>query len=402
MDSRTRAGISLWLMFISVSALCRRKASVLNPSLQYKPELRLFLRAAVLCLAALFAANGQNALDEFTAAKTLLDQGQPVKAADRFREVVRMLDGTTDRLLISALNGLGVAYTRAGRFAEAESVLNRVLRICCKDAERLDPAWSVYLNNLAEVYRATGRWNDAERTYRRGLRISARSPEDEVRSALTANLGLLYHMQRKPGKAEPLLAEALAFFETEPDRNREKVVHLLSNLSGVHNALGRPALAREYCERALALAEQHLGRLHPSTAATLNNLAGLLQEAGELIRAERLYRRAVDIWTESAGAEHPNTGQALGNLATIAYRSGRHQEALEFYERALTILTKSYGADHPDTLRTSADLARLLRQTGQRARAAALDRTAKSLRERHERENLGAETVDVSDLLYRR
>ena len=376
---------------------------MLNTSLQYKPDVRRSIRAVVLCLATLTAVNGQSALDAFTAGKEFLEQGQPGKAVERFRQAVRALDGSTDQtLLVSALNGLGVAYTRVGIFNEAESVLKRVLAVCCSDPQAADPALPFYVNNLAEVYRATGRWSEAERTYRRGLRISAGKPIDEAASTLAANLGLLYHMQHKPGRAEPLLTKALAYFEGRSHPDHQKIVHMLNNVCAVQNALNRAELARTYCERALAIAEQHLGGAHPSTAATLNNLAGLLEQSGELGRAEELYRRALDLWTASLGDEHPSVGQALGNLATIAVRGGRHAEARELYDRAVLILTKSYGVEHPTTIRTTADFARLLRQTGRKTEAAALERSVKGLRERHQRENLGAGTVDVSDLLRRR
>ena len=70
------------------------------------------------------------------------------------------------------------------------------------------------LNNLAELYKAQGKYAKAEPLYLRGLRIREQSLGDSPHLATSLNgLGGIYYTQGKYAEAEPLFLRSLSIFE---------------------------------------------------------------------------------------------------------------------------------------------------------------------------------------------
>jgi Flp pilus assembly protein TadD len=180
-------------------------------------------------------------------------------------------------------NNLGLAYTYAGRYEEAEMALRRGLSIDPRHAYSMhnlgvalrrqgrtqealgyleralarEPQDSLYAYNLAEAYAAAGLTGEAEALYRRSLHL--RPDRHEARH----NLGYLLLQAGRLQQAEPLLQEAAA--------KAVKPGPALNSLGILAVRQGRVADARRYFEQAL--------RADPALESPLRNLQRLDQEA---------------------------------------------------------------------------------------------------------------------------
>ena len=146
-------------------------------------------------------------------------------------------------------------YERQGRYADAEPLYQRSLRIRETKLGKDHPSVATTLNNLAELYRAQGRYADAEPLLRRSLAI------DEI----------------KLGKDHPSVATTL------------------NNLAGLYKLQGRYTDAEAILKRSLGILQSKLGKDHPSVASSLNNLAGLYRAQRDWMRATEFYRRGAAV-----------------------------------------------------------------------------------------------------------
>lgn len=137
--------------------------------------LRFFGAAGVLCFALLLLlAPGALALVKapptspppdaeahFERGNRYLDEGAYAKAADQYRQAMRLGLDRAD-----CHGQLALALRFLGDYAGAERNL--------RTAHERDPGNPAYLNNLAVLYEHTGRWNQAEETYRKVIELAPR------------------------------------------------------------------------------------------------------------------------------------------------------------------------------------------------------------------------------------
>ncbi|HEX9792640.1 MAG TPA: tetratricopeptide repeat protein, partial [Planctomycetota bacterium] len=134
----------------------------------------------------------------------------------------------------------------AGRFAEAQPPLERVLEIHRRLLGAMHPALAGGVNNLAALLAYQGQFE----------------------------------------QARPLFEQALAIAEASQGADHPATAFALNNLAGLLRAQGHFELARPLIERGLAIRMQVFGADHPVTAESLNTL-------GELLAAQGLHEEAI-------------------------------------------------------------------------------------------------------------
>ncbi|KZP22100.1 TPR-like protein [Athelia psychrophila] len=258
-------------------------------------------------------------------------------------------------------------FTSRGRYAEAETLLGRVL----VDRRRLLSSDNIrtfdVLHNLATVYARLGRYQEAEPQFLRVLAAAEKQLGVDHPSTLeTVNaLANLYQDQGKFDEAESLHARVLAGSEKQfGGADNPSTLRTVNNLASLHVSQGRYAEAESLYARALAGSEKQLGAEHPSRLITVNNLAGLYQSQGKFHEAESLYARALAGWEDQLGVDHPSTLTAVNNLASVHVSQGKFHKAEGLYARVLAGSEKQFGADHPSTLKTVNNLAGLYKRQG--------------------------------------
>ncbi len=270
-----------------------------------------------------------------------------------------------------------------GRYAEAEPLSLRALRIREQQLGLEHPEVAASLNNLATLYRQQGKYAEAEPLILRALRIREQQlgPEHPEVAYSLNNLATLYREQGKYAEAEPLYWRAIRIRETFLGPEHPDVAFALNSLAGLYQEQGRYAKAEVLCQQALYIFEKAQGPEHPDVAYPLNNLADLYLEQGKYTEAEPLYQRALHIREKALGSEHPQVAYSLNRLAELYRRQGKYAEAEPFYLRALHIREQALGSEHPDTAEVIYDFALLRDAQGNRDEAKSLYTRALAIRE---------------------
>jgi tetratricopeptide (TPR) repeat protein len=275
-------------------------------------------------------------------------------------------------------NQLAMLFDAKARYAEAEPLYRRALKIDEASHGPDHPNVATDLGNLAQLLRATNRLAEAEPPYRRALKIDEASygPDHPDVARDLNNLAELLNATDRRAEAEPLYRRALEIVEASQGPDHPNVASALNNLAQLLQATNRLAEAEPLMRRALAIGEASYGPDHPDVARYLNNLANLLQDANRLAEAEPLMRRALAIDETSLGPDHPYVAIRLNNLASLVQATNRLAEAEPLYRRASKIDEATYGPDHPNVARDLGNLAGLLQVTNRLGEAEPLMRRA--------------------------
>jgi tetratricopeptide (TPR) repeat protein len=257
-----------------------------------------------------------------TAAKTAIAEGDGKRALALLERAVAAAPGS-----VEVLTDLGQLLVAAERFADAESILRKAVRIA-RDApapqlllafvlirqSKLDeavtrlrkllerhPTHAAAWFNLGNVHRARGATEDAARCFARAAALQPANPDAAI------NLGLVLAQSERLEEAASALERFLAQGAPDPD--------VLLNLGQARRALGLPDGACEAFEAALRLAPEHLG-------ARVNR-AIALAEGGREAAAEDEVRTII--------REHPECAEAHFLLATLCLASERFEEGWREY-----------------------------------------------------------------------
>ena len=255
----------------------------------------------------------------------------------------------------------GQKLREAGKYAEAVTLVERVLALREPVLGRMHLEVASYLNLLGDLHRLQGRYMSAEPLIERALAIreAALGKNHPQVAASLNNLANLYLKQGLYAWAEPLYERALAIREAALGNNHPQVADSLNNLAVLYKAQGLYARAGPLYERALSIRQAALGQNHPDVGASLNNLADLYLNQGLLAQAEPLYERALVIREAALGENHPDFASSLYNLAVLYMEQGLYARAEPPYDRALAIREATLGKNHPDLARSLPNLARL-------------------------------------------
>jgi tetratricopeptide (TPR) repeat protein len=272
----------------------------------------------------------------------------------------------SQRELARALNALGRLLRNAGRYAEAESLVEEALRIRERVLGWEDPSTLISVNSLAILYESQGRYMEAEPLYHRALAASERVLGGEHPDTLTSvnNLAALYASEGRYAEAEPLYQRALAARERVLGWEHPNTLASVNNLAHLYANEGRYAEAEPLYQRALAACERVLGSEHPNTLTSVNNLAELYASQGRYAEAEPLFQRALAARERVFGKEHPNTLTSVNNLADLYASQGRYAEAEPLLRRNLAASERVLGEEHPNTLGSVNNLAGLYARQG--------------------------------------
>jgi tetratricopeptide (TPR) repeat protein len=258
-----------------------------------------------------------------------------------------------------------------GRYAEAEALLKRALKI---DEAKLGidhPDVATSLSNLARLYAELGRYAEAEPLYQRSLKIreTKLGPDHPDVAISLDNLAFLYYKQGRYAEAEPLNQRSLKILETKLGPDHPDVGTSLHGLAGLYQSLGRYAEAEPLYQRCLKIAEARFGSDHPDVATSLNDLAVLYRNLARYVEAEPLLRRSLKIQEAKRGFDHPEVATCLINLAGVYAEQDRYAEAEPLFKRGLEIDEAKLGPDHPKVATSLINLAFLYYAQGRYAEA---------------------------------
>jgi len=370
------------------------------------------------------------------------DIGKTTDAEKYLREALSAAETMKDSLATGrALDALGRHYTTAGRYDEAESVLNRAITTKkelndvgvrrletsntlmlfarlfhaqekIKDAlqmietsykmrekvlEDKDPRVYEPLLERATIYRDLGCYKDAIAELEKGKELVEKSLGDTSPryAAFLRDLAGDYVSCSQYAKADPLLRKALSIDEAAFGKESNEVCLDLNALGMYYVYQGKYEDAEPIYKRALAIAEKKFGPNHVDVAAALNNLAWLYENQRKFAEARPLVVRGLAIREKALGDSHPIVARNIHNLAEIAIDERNYDEAKTLLERALKIQKDVLGPTHQDTVETMRDLSALLNSSKKFSDAEELYRAILNF---DEKSNSGNPSIIAADM----
>ena len=224
------------------------------------------------------------------------------------------------------------------REAEAKKIESKA-RVEATGVRLVEGYVAASLGRLSKILYDLGKYAEAEALYQRVLRIDEKTlgPEHPSVALDLHNLAILYDRQGKYGEAEPLYKRALAIQEKNLGSENPDVALTLNRLAQLYVTQERYVEAEPLVTRALAISERALGLDHPNVATGLHTLAMLYSAQGQYAEAEPLYRRTLTIQEKVLGREHPLLAALLEDYATLLRKINRETEAAEMDVRAKAI-----------------------------------------------------------------
>ncbi|NLF38702.1 CHAT domain-containing protein [bacterium] len=298
----------------------------------------------------------------------------------RVLRVREQATGAEDPGVAQALNNLASLRVNQGRYAEAEPLLERATAIYRAEGLADDLRVATCLNNLGEVCRHLGAYPRARRHHRAALDIrrAALPPESALVAQSINNLAEIERILGNHAIAEGLFLEGISAAAAGSNVLDEAV--LRNNLAFLLADTGHYAPARTEYGRALSLRREHLGGRDLDTAATINDMAVLCHDGGRYDEALRLYLEALDVYTNTLGPRHPRVATVSRNLAGVYAALGRYADAEDQYAVAVQACEQAHGSNHPAVASTLNDFAAFCRRQGKYAEAETLYLRALAIR----------------------
>ncbi len=218
---------------------------------------------------------------------------RPADAILQFNGAIKLAEASGDnRLLATALGGLGSSLVDQGEFARALPVLRRSLGIFEKITGSDSLETGEAANNLAMAYRKDGDLAQAQAQLERALPLMQmyfdwRSVELEI---AFNNMFIVLAEQKKWDQAEPYVYRALEIAKTLPENAQRADIEENVALLQAHRTQYREAA--QTMERVIAIEERTLGPENPRLAASLESYAAYLRKISQKTAAQRAEERA--------------------------------------------------------------------------------------------------------------
>jgi tetratricopeptide (TPR) repeat protein len=270
-----------------------------------------------------------------------------------------------------SLNALAAQYRSAGRLADADAVLDRLV-VLAGTVENVEKS--------ARVKAALGQFERAGKLYERALELRLDADLQPAMSIPTrrllvsvllaqkkfgpatqqafiaialrsrsvgadhpdlagdhALLARVYQTQRMWDQAARAWEEVLRIQSTAFGEEDVRLTETLDSLAACQGQLQLVPQAEATLRRALSIREVNLGPTHTDVAHNTDELGQLLHGAARYAEAEPFFRRSLDIYTTFWGPGNPQLARSLDNIAVTEAMLQKFPESAGHYAEALKI-----------------------------------------------------------------
>jgi tetratricopeptide (TPR) repeat protein len=109
----------------------------------------------------------------------------------------------------------------------------------------------------------------------------------------------------------------------------------MNNLALLYKVQGKYARAEPLFSKVVELKQRVLDQEHPSTLISMNNLALLYEVQGKYGQAEPLFTKVLEVRRRVLGEEHPDTLTSMNSLALLYQNRGKYKQAEALLREAL-------------------------------------------------------------------
>ncbi|PKN72963.1 MAG: hypothetical protein CVU50_05395 [Candidatus Cloacimonetes bacterium HGW-Cloacimonetes-3] len=255
-----------------------------------------------------------------------LAQNDRVNAIKFFTKAEKLCQEVQDMELTLQLKiALGNAYYRFSEHHRALAYLAEAFQLALEmgDVNRQ----LLIINNLSTLYTMLNRFDDAESILNKGIKISGDNVIPVRKLHLMFNLGVLYLQQKLYQPALDNLLDCKAYADTLGFEDPRFLIELYSNLAGCYRYLDNSATAVDYLHKATLHAKQMNSTMLANEIEL--NRANLLLNIGELAEAKKTLLGAKKYFTKHK--QYPQLVVTTLNLSD-------YYEIKKDYSKAITTL----------------------------------------------------------------
>jgi tetratricopeptide (TPR) repeat protein len=247
---------------------------------------------------------------------------------------------------------LGKTYRSLGLLAKSEAQLRRAVELERGLVGESDPDYADAAAWLATTLSGEGKFEEAEKLQRDAIAIfEPLLPQRALRLAMVVNDRALALWGRgDPGRAEPLLLEAIDLTRRYVPGGHPLTGAALGNLGLIHDARGDLDGAIDLYRQSIAAMESLPGPKPMEIAIAKGNISTALRLRGQYDDAEKLLHESIDGFTAALGADNATfVAPSRANLAELHRVEGRYVDAEREVDDALAVLRAKLPPGHPMT-----------------------------------------------------
>jgi eukaryotic-like serine/threonine-protein kinase len=239
----------------------------------------------------------------------------------------------------------GQILWRARNVAAAEAVLrDAVSRYERALGRRATQIWYP-LNSLAQIVASAGRFDEAEQMLDRALTLLRANVGPRHRHVAGLMLQKADVLQRTERFEEALRMYAMAEEALPPGADDERRT-LLRDRAMLYFQMGRAAQAEREMHRAYDFARQTLGEDVPQVSFTASDWGRTLAAVHRYGEAEKVQRAALARVSAGMGPDAYQNCLVLDGLGMTLLQAGRNREAAEMQRRSLRLTERRYPRTH--------------------------------------------------------
>jgi len=284
-------------------------------------------------------------------------KGKDLSPADVLKESVgRVRTELAGEPVLQAriLATLGWVYTRQGRYADAQPILDEAVALARGAGEqgKLDLARA--LVRRGENERKSNEPARAESDDRESLAIWEQSygPNDVHVVPAVTELGLLFRTS-DPEQALQLYERSYRLLLAASGEDASNAPILLGNIGAMQTRARKYRQARASLEQALPQLVKNFGAQDPHVGRVYANLADVYCQLGNLTHGTELAHHALEVDIAVSGAEHPDVGVDWLRLSRCTDKSGDPAQALQQIDTAIGIFEKALPPGHPNRVQAA-------------------------------------------------
>ena len=277
----------------------------------------------------------------------MFHMGHPAEAEAMLRLSIPLREaefGTSNPGTLALMGMLGIAQSQQGKFAEAQSVLNDMLKREQAVGKPGDPPITRAHLHYGSVLMFTSKRSEAEAHFRAAIDNAAQgsAPANQylLQRVLYQYAKLLVQSTRSP-EAVPIAHQSVELGEKLYGQESIETARAQIALAQALYFTGSTQEAAAVAAVAAPKSEKLLGRNNPETA-TANLLLGLLAERkGSYTEADAAMKQALEVLRQNGAPTKLVLSTA--HYARFLQRRDRDAEALEQFKYALDVVDKMYA-----------------------------------------------------------
>jgi CHAT domain-containing protein/tetratricopeptide (TPR) repeat protein len=280
-------------------------------------------------------------------------EGQRGEAITSFRQALKILEvnpGPEAAATATCLNKLSLLLLYRGALAEAESLMQRALRIRQKlYPGQAHPDVAASLGNLGLLYFQMGAYEEAKEPLNRALDILDELAGKDAAYLLGASnvrrtLAALHAAQGQFGEAETLLQRVVADTSKQFGKDSCEAAKAMAALAGVQLDEKRFKEAEGSFTEASRILSRHLPASYEDLLRTQNSLAICFQYQGNYAKARQMLEGIMEACGDELGKDHPLTIAVTHNFGMTLVTLGETTRAREHTRAFLNFLGDNFEA----------------------------------------------------------